>query len=114
MYVSDLLQLLCIFPVFDQKGIDIETLEFLPLLQVDLCLFLLFLQGGDLFFQFTQNIRDTDQVFFFALQAPERHLLPVLVFDDTGRFIKKSPSVLRLVAQDPVDLARCRCHKTVR
>ena len=84
---------------------DLIFLQRLPLLQVFLRLFRLTLQRPQLLFQLRQDIVDAKKVLLLILQFFLCCLLPLFKFDDAGSLIKKLSCLLRLRAQDPVDLS---------
>ena len=91
--------------IVHQEHIDLQTFHFLPGIQIDLCLLRLLLQRSHLALQFGQDIPDPDQVLLFTVQLADRGHFAPLELDNAGGFIEKLPAVLRLVGQDPVDLA---------
>ncbi len=104
VFVLDLLQLSCQLPVFQQKDIDVVLFEFFFLLQVYLCLVGLLFEGAYLFFELAQNVRHTHQIILLVLQFFLGCGLALFELDDTCRLIKKLTLLLRLAAQDLLDL----------
>ena len=91
--------------VFKEEEIDVSRLEGIPLLEIDLRLLGLLLQCGHLSLKLCQNIVDPQEVVLLAGELFEGHVLASLELDNTDCLIKEFSAVLRLVAQDLVDLA---------
>ena len=91
--------------VFQQKNIDIQVLQFLPLAQINSGSLGLTLQGAGLFLQFRQNIVHTHQILFLILQLCLCRSLPALELHDTCGLVKQFPALFRFPAQDLVDLS---------
>ncbi len=87
-----------------KEHIDVVSLKFFFLPQVDLGFLCLFFQRADLFLQLRKDIVDTQKVLPLAFQLLLCSRLAPLVFDNARRLIEQLPAFLRLPAQYTLNL----------
>ena len=87
-----------------QKELDIQVPQLVSLFQILPCLLCLFFQRTQLVLQLRDNVIYPGQIRLLFLQLLQRGRLSSLKFNDSRRLIEKSPTFLRLAAQNLVNL----------
>ena len=88
-----------------QEGVGVAALQLLLQAQVLLGRLRLFRQGPHLLFQLRENVRHTHQVLLLILQLLLGHRLAALELHNARRLVEQLPALLRLSAENLVDLA---------